>query len=112
MLLGALERVSRPYRASVRVSTRTGRSRARSSTARATDSLQSLPITHLQAKLARLAGAAMNGTNIVLPSDVQAELAKYLKLAGSHGHNILVPAGRTGMMVSKEVQDLVRATSG
>ncbi|KIY98330.1 hypothetical protein MNEG_9633 [Monoraphidium neglectum] len=61
----------------------------------------------LQARLARLASAAMNGTKIVLPADVQSELMQVLKVAGSHGRDILVPAGSTGLVFSPEIQALI-----
>lgn len=69
------------------------------------------PRPHPQAKLAKLASAAMKGSKIVLPDDVQGELARYLKAATGSGRDILVPAGQTGMVFSKEIQDAVRASA-
>jgi hypothetical protein len=63
----------------------------------------------LQAKLAKIASAAMGGAKTVLPADVQAELERYLRsVAGrGHGKDILVPAGSTGMVFGPQVQALL-----
>ncbi|GBF88937.1 hypothetical protein Rsub_01436 [Raphidocelis subcapitata] len=64
--------------------------------------------TPLQATLARLAASAMAGAKVVLPEEVQGQLLDYLRRAGSGTHDILVPAGSTGMVFSPAVQALIK----
>jgi hypothetical protein len=63
----------------------------------------------LQATLAKLGAAAMAGAKVALPDDVKRELVQYLKAAGSGTHDILVPAGSTGMVFSPQIQAMIKS---
>lgn len=63
----------------------------------------------LQAALAKLAGAAVNGTRVTLPAVMQAELTSYLKQAVNGSRDVLVPAGSTGVVFSPQVLAAIQA---